>query len=229
MVRLEGVGVRYGVAPAGVAPAGAAPDALVGVNLALPQGAFAWVIGRSGAGKTTLLRLLQLVMPPTHGRVMVLDHDAGGSDRAARAVLRRRIGCIRATPLLLDAMTVFDSTALPLRLDRRPEAIVRADVGELLGWLGLAGKAGLPTAVLTLGERHLVEIARAVAAQPALLLADEPTANLDDAMADQVMRLLWEMHALGTTVLVATHDERWPARLAGTLVRLDRGRRVDGG
>ena len=126
-------------------------------------------------------------------------------------------------------MTVFESVALPLRLESRPSNTIRADVGELIGWLGLAGKAAQPVDSLSLGERQLVAIVRAVAVQPGLLLADDPTATLDASLAEQVMRLLWELHLLGTTVLVATQDERWLTWQRGVVIRLAAGRRVDHG
>ena len=241
MIRLEGVGLRYGpklngpklngpvpddAGPGGSVWGSSGPDALFGLNVVLPQAGFAWVVGPTGAGKTSLL---QLAHPADRGRVVVLDRDVAELDRAERLALRRRIGVIGTTPCLLDAMTVFDSVALPLRLENRPSGTIRADVGELIGWLGLAGKAGHAVGSLSLGERQLVEIARAVAIQPGLLVADEPTAHLDAALAEQVMRLLWELHGLGTTVLVATHDERWLGWQRGTVIRLAQGRRVDRG
>ena len=239
MIRLEGVGLRYGPKLNGPNPNaanlngrdldGSGPDALFGLNIVLPQAGFAWVVGPTGAGKTSLLQVLQLARPANWGRVVVLDRDVAELDRAERMAMRRRIGVIDANPRLLEAMTVFDSVALPLRLESRPSSTIRADVGELIGWLGLAGKAAQAVGSLSLGERQLVEIARAVAIQPGLLVADEPTAHLDCELAEQVMRLLWELHGLGTTVLVATHDERWLGWQRGTVIRLAQGRRVDHG
>jgi len=239
MIRLEGVGLRYGPdqdashrdapRPDVSRPDVSGPDALFGLNIVMPQAGFAWVVGPTGAGKSSLLQLLQLDQPATAGRVVLLDRDIADLGRAERLALRRRIGVITPVPDLLAGMTVFESVALPLRLESRPSTTIRADVGELINWLGLAGKAAQPVESLSLGERQLVAIARAVAVQPGLLLADEPTAHLDSVLAEQVMRLLWELHLLGTTVLVAIQDESWLGWQRGTVIRLAAGRRVDHG
>ena len=229
MIRLEGVGLRYGPDQDASHRDASGAEALFGLNIVMPQAGFAWVVGPTGAGKTSLLRLLQLDQTATWGRVVLLDRDIADLDRTERLALRRRIGVITPVPELLAGMTVFESVALPLRLESRPSNTIRADVGELIGWLGLAGKAAQPVDSLSLGERQLVAIVRAVAVQPGLLLADDPTATLDASLAEQVMRLLWELHLLGTTVLVATQDERWLTWQRGVVIRLSAGRRVDHG
>ena len=226
MIRLEGIGLRYGPDPSGAV-------ALDGLDLVLPQGGIAVVSGPAGAGKTTLLDVLHLAIAPTSGRALVLDPDLATLDRAGRLALRRRTGRVFGTSRLLEAETVFDNVALPLVLAgvsaARPDRQTRADVGELLGWLGLADKSSLPARLLSQGDRRLVEVARAVIAQPALLLADGPTDGLDAERAEQVMRLLWEMHQLGATTVIATNDPRLLAWKTTPVIRLVGGRRVDHG
>lgn len=226
MIRLEGISVRYGPDPAG----GLALD---GLDLVLPQGGVAFVTGPAGAGKTALLDLLHLAVAPSHGRAVLLETDLATLDRKGRAGLRRRTGRIFAPARLLDDRSVFDNVVLPLLLSAkglaRPDTRQRADVGELVGWLGLAAKSTWPARLLSQGERKLVEVARAVIAQPALLLADGPTDGLDGDRAEQVMRLLWEMHLLGATTVIATNDARWLGWKPAPVIRLAQGRRVDDG
>ena len=226
MIRLEGISVRYGPDPPGA-------GALDGLDLVLPQGGIAFVTGPAGAGKTALLDLLHLAVPPSAGRAVVLDTDLALLDRVGRGALRRRTGRVFTPARLLEDSSVFDNVVLPLLLSAdgavRPDTRMRADVGELLGWLGLAAKSSVPARRLSLGERRLVEVARAVIAQPALLLADAPTDGLDGDHAEQVMRLLWEMHLLGATTVIATNDPRWLAWKPAPVIRLAQGRRVDDG
>jgi cell division transport system ATP-binding protein len=208
MVRLEGVGLRYG------RPSGA--NTLEGLSFEIPEGGFRWLLGASGAGKTSLLRLLTLAVRPTSGRLEVLGAAIHASHRAELPKLRRRIGVVYQDFRLLPHLSAFDNVALPLRLAGRPEPQVRADVEEILRWVGLTGRVQALPAELSGGEQQRVAIARAVIARPALLLADEPTGNLDDAQAERLMQLLQELNRLGTTVVVATHSmalvDRYPAR-----------------
>ena len=225
MIRLEGISVRYGPDPSSLL-------ALDGLDLVLPHGGVAFVTGPAGAGKTALLDLLHLGVAPSDGRAVVLDSDLADLNRDGRAALRRRTGRVFAPSRLLNDSSVFDNVVLPLLLaagHTRPDTRQRADVGELLGWLGLAAKSAWPARRLSLGERRLVEVARAVIAQPALLLADGPTEGLDGERAEQVMRLLWEMHLLGATTVIATNDARWLGWKPVPVIRLVQGRRVDDG
>ncbi len=220
MVRFESVGLRYGR----TGGRDAAPEVLRNISFALPEGAFRWLLGPSGAGKTSLLRLMYLAVLPTSGRLTLLGTDIGRTPRRALPRLRRRIGVVFQDFRLLPHLTAFENVALPLRLAGRPEAQVRADVTELLHWVGLAGKLSTLPDELSGGEQQRVAIARAVIARPNLLLADEPTGNLDAAQADRLMMLLNELNRLGTTVIVATHNESLVARYPNTALRLDRGR-----
>lgn len=222
MVRLDGVGLGYG-------PAGNINMVLHGLSFSIPEGGFRWLLGPSGAGKTSLLRLLHLAVRPTEGRLMLLGQDIGATGRLALPALRRRIGMVFQDFRLLPHLSVFDNVALPLRLAGRPEGQIRVDAVELLSWVGLSKKLQSRPAELSGGEQQRVAIARAVVGRPLLLLADEPTGNLDEPQAERLMQLLHEMNRLGATVVVATHNaglvSRHPAhtlRLAdGQLVRDD--------
>ena len=213
MVRLEGVGLRYGNGP----------EILQDVSFFLPSGAFRWLLGPSGAGKTSLLRLLTLATRPTTGRLNVLGAAIEHARRRDLPPLRRQIGVVFQDFRLLPHLSAFDNVALPLRLAGRPEGQLRADVGEMLRWVGLSRRAEARPAELSGGEQQRVAIARAVIGRPALLLADEPTGNLDDAQAERLMQLLGELNRLGTTVVVATHNNDLVRRHPGRALRLSDG------
>jgi cell division transport system ATP-binding protein len=222
MVRLEQVSLRYGHGP------DAGPDVLHDLSFELETGGFRWLLGPSGAGKTSLLRLLSLAERPSEGRLHLLGHevlprDAGPGNRRDLPALRRQIGMVFQDFRLLPHLSAFDNVALPLRLARRPEAEVRADVTEMLRWVGLGGKLGERPAQLSGGEQQRVAISRAVISRPALLLADEPTGNLDEAQADRLMQLLRELNRAGTSVVVATHNETIVARHPAPTLQLDHG------
>ena len=221
MVSLQGVGLSYGRRDS--------PRVLDDLSFAVPPGGFRWLLGASGAGKTSLLRLLTLAVRPTAGSLEVLGAAIDGAPRAALPKLRRRIGVVYQDFRLLPHLSAFDNVALPLRLAGRPEGPVRADVQEMLRWVALTQRAHARPAELSGGEQQRVAIARAVIARPALLLADEPTGNLDEPQAERLMQLLQELNRLGTTVIVATHNmamvDRHPAR---SLV-LQHGRLVQDG
>jgi cell division transport system ATP-binding protein len=219
MVRLDGVGLTYGSGRT-------ATEALRGLSFSVPEGGFRWLLGPSGAGKTSLLRLLQLAERPTAGRLSVFEADIGRAPRAALPLLRRRIGMVFQDFRLLAHLSAFDNVALPLRLAGRPEGQVRADVTEMLRWVGLARRSGARPAELSGGEQQRAAIARAVVGRPGLLLADEPTGNLDDVQAERLMLLLKEMNRLGATVVVATHNAALVARHPARALRLDAGRLV---
>jgi cell division transport system ATP-binding protein len=221
MVRLEGVGLRYGW------PSGGA--VLHDLNFAVAEGGFRWLLGPSGAGKTSLLRLLTLAVRPTSGRLNLLGADVERARRAELPLLRRRIGTVFQDFRLLPHLSAFDNVALPLRLAGRPEGQVRADVSEMLRWVNLTSRAEALPAELSGGEQQRVAIARAVVARPALLLADEPTGNLDDVQAERLMQLLRELNRLGTTVVVATHSTALVQRYPGRALVLAQGRLVHDG
>ena len=209
MVRLDGVGLGYGTT-----------TVLQDLSFSIREGGFRWLLGPSGAGKTSLLRLLHLAVRPSAGRLELMGQDIGASGRARLPLLRRRIGMVFQDFRLLPHLSAFDNVALPLRLAGRPEGQVRVDTLELLGWVGLSRKLLSRPAELSGGEQQRVAIARAVVGRPLLLLADEPTGNLDEAQAARLMQLLHEMNRLGTTVVVATHNDALVARHPAHTIRL---------
>ena len=218
MLRFDAVGLHY---PHG---AGSGPEVLRDLTFTIAEGAYRWLLGPSGAGKTSLLRLMYLAARPSSGALTVLGADIATAPRRALPALRRRIGVVFQDFRLLAHLSVFDNVALPLRLDGRGEGQIRADVTEMLRWVGLAAQFAATPAELSGGEQQRVAIARAVIARPALLLADEPTGNLDEAQAERLMLLLRELNRLGTTIVVATHNEALVARHPAPALRLDHGR-----
>src|ERR1700692_957217 len=226
MLRFEAVGLRY--QRGGIRVGGAAgPEVLHDITFQLEPGAFRWLLGPSGAGKTSLLRLLYLAVRPTRGRLTLLGTDVTTAPRRALPPLRRRIGVVFQDFRLLPQLSAFDNVALPLRIDGRPEGQIRADVGELLRWVGLSRHLDVGPAELSGGEQQRVAIARAVITRPALLLADEPTGNLDDGQAERLMQLFKEMNRIGTPVMGATHNEAPVERHSAPPLHSASGRLVD--
>ncbi len=193
------------------------------LSFEIPEGGFRWLLGPSGAGKSSLLRLMYLAVRPTRGRLAILGIDIARAERRALPALRRRIGVVFQDFRLLPHLSAFDNVALPLRIGGRPEGPIRADVHELMRWVGLLDKLGARPAELSGGEQQRVAIARAVIGRPRILLADEPTGNLDEGQAERLMQLLHELNRLGTTVVVATHNDALVARHVARSLRLDRG------
>jgi len=226
MVRFDGVGLSYS-RTGGSNRRSAGPEVLHDISFVLPDGEFRWLLGPSGAGKTSLLRLMYLAVRPTRGRLTVLGTEIETAARRALPRLRQRIGVVFQDYRLLQHLSAFDNVALPLRIAGRPEGQISADVGEMLRWVGLAKQADARPAELSGGEQQRVAIARAVINRPSLLLADEPTGNLDDAQAVRLMQLFREMNRLGTTVVVATHNDSLVARHPALALRLDHGRLID--
>jgi cell division transport system ATP-binding protein len=223
MVRLDSVGLQYDRAGA------AGTVALRDITFEIPEGGFRWLLGPSGAGKSSLLRLMHLAARPSRGTVRVFGRDVGRARRDERTVLRRRIGMVFQDFRLLPHLTAYDNVALPLRIAGQPEGRIHADVVEMLHWVGLARRLESRPAEMSGGEQQRVAIARAVVGRPSLLLADEPTGNLDDVHAERLMLLLREMNRHGATVVVATHNEALVARHPGRQLRLEAGRLVDDG
>ena len=216
MIRLESVELRYGNAE----------PVLRDVSFAVAKGGFRWLLGPSGAGKSSLLRLLYLASRATAGRIEVLGHDVAATPRESLPPLRRQIGVVFQDYRLMPHLSAQDNVALPLRLAGRPESQIRADVAEMLHWVGLQRRASARPSELSGGEQQRVAIARAVIARPHLLLADEPTGNLDDLQATRLMQLLTEMNRLGATVIVATHNDGLMQRHPARSLRLHEGRLI---
>ncbi|HEY7245745.1 MAG TPA: cell division ATP-binding protein FtsE [Xanthobacteraceae bacterium] len=206
MVRFENVGLRYGVGP----------EVLRDLTFRIDPHSFQFLTGPSGAGKTSLLRLLFLSLRPTRGLVTIFGHDVATLSKDALSTLRRRIGIVFQDFRLLDHMTTFENVALPLRVIGQEEPSYREEVLELLKWVGLGDRIWALPPVLSGGEKQRTAIARAVIARPQLLLADEPTGNVDPNLAQRLLRLFIELHKSGTSVIIATHDialmDRFDAR-----------------
>lgn len=196
MVRFENVGLRYGLGP----------EILRDLSFEIAPKSFQFLTGPSGAGKTTLLKLLFLSLKPTRGLVHVFGEDTATLSKDSLADLRRRIGIVFQDFRLLDHMTTYENVALPLRVLGRDEASYRAEVIELLDWVGLGHRIHAPPPVLSGGEKQRAAIARAVIVRPELLLADEPTGNVDPPLARRLLRLFVELNRFGTAVMIATHD-----------------------
>ena len=229
MVRFTGVGLRYATLPGsgpGPGPSRLGPAVLHDITFILATGTFHWLLGPSGAGKSSLLRLMHLAQRPSAGEIEVLGTALSRAKRTTLPGLRRRIGVVFQDFRLLPHLPVVDNVALPLRIAGRTEHQIQADVTEILRWVGLADRAAAPPAALSGGEQQRVAIARAVVVRPALLVADEPTGNLDLAQARRVLALLREMHRMGTTVVVATPAEALVAAHPAPALRLAGGRLV---
>jgi cell division transport system ATP-binding protein len=191
--------------------------------LQLDPGGLYFLTGGSGAGKTTLLKIIYLAEPPSRGTLMLFDTDVSTADRAAHAALRHRIGIVFQDIRLIEHLTVRDNVALPLRIARAPEREIRENVSELLSWMGLGGKLDCRPATLSGGEQQRVAIARAIVRRPDLLIADEPTGNVDDDIAMLLVRVFERINKLGTTVLIATHDIAFARQFAHRRYHLAKG------
>ena len=182
------------------------PGVLRQVDLTLPRGSFHFLTGPSGAGKTSLLKLIYLAERPTGGRLSLFGQDVTDAGRREIPHLRRRMGVVFQDFRLLDHLSVFDNAALPLRVARLRPRDYAGDVEEMLEWVGLGRRLHAATATLSGGEKQRLAIARAVINRPELILADEPTGNVDAEMAERLLGLFQSLNRLGTTVLIATHD-----------------------
>lgn len=177
------------------------------LNFSLPAGSFHFLTGPSGAGKTSLLRLIYQAQKPSVGEISLFGERLNSADRKQTADMRRRIGIVFQDFRLLEHLDVFDNAALPLFVRGEDPKRFEADVIELLSWVGLKNRLHVMPDVLSGGEKQRLAIARAVINRPTLILADEPTGNIDHAMGLRIMRLFIELNRLGATVLIATHDE----------------------
>jgi cell division transport system ATP-binding protein len=185
---------------------GLGQEVLRDLSFRIDPHSFQFLTGPSGAGKTSLLRLLYLSLKPTRGLITLFGHDVATLAPDALATLRRRIGIVFQDFRLLDHMSTYENVALPLRVLGREEASYRNEVTELLQWVGLGERMWALPPVLSGGEKQRAAIARAVIARPQLLLADEPTGNVDPVLARRLLRLFVELNKSGTSVVIATHD-----------------------
>ncbi|MDQ8027115.1 MAG: ATP-binding cassette domain-containing protein [Brevundimonas sp.] len=205
------------------------PGVLRDVNLTLPKGSFHFLTGPSGAGKSTLLKLLTLDARPQSGTLELFGEEAGTAPRSAVPEFRRRMGVVFQDFRLLDHLSAWENVALPLRLAGMKVQDYADNVHEMLEWVGLGAKVDARPAALSGGEKQRLAIARAVVTSPDLIIADEPTGNVDAAMAGRLLKLFQSMNRLGTTVLIATHDADLAARSGATVLTLSGGRLTGGG
>jgi len=216
MIEFENVGLRYGLGP----------EILRDLTFEIPDRSFQFLTGPSGAGKTSLLKLLFLSLKPSRGLIRVFHQDTATFDKNDLLDIRRKIGIVFQEFRLLDHLTTFENVALPLRVSGQEEATYRADVKELLEWVGLGDRMDVFPPILSGGEKQRAAIARALIAQPHLLLADEPTGNVDPPLAKRLLRLFQELHRSGTSVVIATHDIHLMDQFDARRLILDEGRLI---
>jgi cell division transport system ATP-binding protein len=186
---------------------GQGPEVLRDVTFELPPGSFHFLTGASGAGKSSLMRLLYLAHRPSRGLITLFGKDLSAFDRTEMPALRRRVGVVFQDFRLIEHLSILDNVALPLRLAGARDAQIRDHVAELLRWVGLGDHLEARPSTLSGGQQQRVAIARAVINRPSLLLADEPTGNVDDRIGTRLLYLFEELNKLGTTVVIATHNE----------------------
>ncbi len=213
MIRFEDVALRYG----------AGPEILRQVSFHLEPGSFHFLAGSSGAGKSSLLKLMYLAQRPTSGKARLFGRDTVTLTRRETALMRRRIGVVFQDFRLLDHLTALENVALPLKVSGQRENKVQQHVAELLAWVGLADQIHAYPPTLSGGQQQRIAIARAVVGRPSLLLADEPTGNVDDRIAVRLLYLFEELNKLGTTIVIATHNESLVSRFSHPVLALSGG------
>jgi cell division transport system ATP-binding protein len=196
VIEFTNVGLRYGQGP----------EILRDLTFRIDPGSFHFLTGPSGSGKTSLLKLLLLSLRPSSGSVKLFGRDVGVLDQDSLLQLRRHIGIVFQEFRLLEHLTTFENVALPLRVLGQPESQYRENVTELLEWVGLGERMHALPALLSGGEKQRAAIARAVIGRPDILLADEPTGNVDPELSLRLVRLFAELNKMGTTIILATHE-----------------------
>ena len=218
LAEFDSVGLRYGTGA----------EVLRDLDFRLSSGGFYFLTGPSGAGKTSLLKLLYLAQRPTRGRISLFGEELSDAPRDALPQYRRRIGVVFQDFRLIRHLTAFDNVALPLRVAGKSDEEIDGPVREMLAWVGLADRSSARPPTLSGGEQQRVAIARAVINRPELLVADEPTGNVDDEMAARLLHLFTALNQLGTTIVVATHDVGLIGSTPGAqIIRLEAGTVVD--
>ena len=195
MIELDNIAYNYG-----------GGELLSNVSVELTPGSFYFLTGPSGAGKTTLLKLCYGALAPTAGRVRAFNMDVNGLDRDQMAYLRRRVGVVHQDCRFLDHLPLIENIALPLTVSGKDLSQEEGNLRELLNWVGLSDRAHALPPELSGGERQRAALARAVILSPDVIIADEPTGNVDWEMSQRLLRLLVELNNMGKTILVATHD-----------------------
>ena len=218
IVQFDNVGLRYGTER----------EVLSDISFTLYPGSFYFLTGASGAGKTSLLKWLYHAPRPSRGMIRMFGTDVITVPRERLPAFRRRIGTVFQDFRLVEHLSAFDNVALPLRVSGVPESEIEKPVADMLDWVGLAHRAEAKPATLSGGEQQRVAIARAVISRPEVLVADEPTGNVDHDMGLKLLRLFEALNRLGTTVVVATHDVQLLKKVPDSLImRLDKGRLHD--
>jgi cell division transport system ATP-binding protein len=213
LVKFSNVGLRYSTGP----------EILHDLNIELPPGSFHFLTGPSGAGKTSLMKLLYLGQKPTRGIITMFGKDISTLPRQELPAVRRQIGVVFQDFRLLTHLSAYDNVALPLRTAGATEKDIKRNVTELLGWVGLGARMDARPPTLSGGEQQRIAVARAVVGRPKLLLADEPTGNIDHGIGNKILHLFEELNRHGTTVLIATHDDDMIARFNHPVLRLEHG------
>jgi len=196
LIEFNNVSLRYGDGPI----------ILKDISFNIKKGSFHFLTGPSGAGKTSLLRLLLLSLKPTSGKMRMFNEDISNLDRDRLLQLRRHIGIVFQEFKLLDHLSTFENVALPLRVLGQNQDEYEENVTELLNWVGLEKNIHSLPNVLSGGEKQRVAIARAVISRPDILLADEPTGNVDPELSERLLHLFAELNRMGTTIIIATHE-----------------------
>jgi cell division transport system ATP-binding protein len=194
----------------------------------LAPGGFYFLTGPSGAGKSSLLKLIYLAERPSRGHITLFGRDLATVARAELPAMRRRIGVVFQDFRLIPHLSAIENVALPLRVAGLRDERIYENVAELLRWVGLAEHLDAKPATLSGGEQQRIAIARAVVSRPSLLLADEPTGNVDEEMAARLLRLFEELNRQGTTILIATHSASLIARYPYSILHLEDGELTSG-
>lgn len=218
IVKFSNVGLRYSTGP----------EVLHDLSFEIEQGSFHFLTGPSGAGKTSLLKLLYLGQKPTRGIISMLGRDLSTLPRKELPMLRRQIGIVFQDFRLLSHLSAFDNVALPLRVAGHDESSIKKNVSELLDWVGLGDKMDTRPPTLSGGEQQRVAIARAVINRPRILVADEPTGNVDSEIGKRILYLFEELNRHGTTILIATHDDEIVSVFPHPQIRLENGTLIEG-
>jgi len=205
---------------------GLGPEVLHDVSFGLKAGSFHFLTGPSGAGKSSLLKLMYIAHQPSRGLIHLFGNDVATISRRDLPAIRRRIGVVFQDFRLIEHLSAVENVALPLRVAGADEGRVREHVADLLRWVGLEEQLDSRPSTLSGGQQQRVAIARAVIARPELLLADEPTGNVDDEIAMRLLYLLEELNKIGTTVVIATHNEALVSKFDHTRLELDSGELV---
>lgn len=214
MIRFDNVSLRYGLGPV----------VLQSLSFELQRGSFHFLTGESGAGKSSLLSMLYLAQKPTRGNLSIFGTNVLSANRESLLKLRQKVGVVFQEFNLLEHLSAFDNVALPLRVMGKKEKQIRTQVTELLEWVGLKDHMHALPQTLSGGQKQRISIARAIINNPDLILADEPTGSVDDHMAKKLLHLFMELNKIGTTIVIATHNEHMINKLAYPHIHLKEGK-----